>query len=171
MRGIHRSPVNSLQKGQWRGDLMFSLICVWINAWVNNIEAGDLRHHCAHYDVIVMIDIVSMDVDDTLNTDHPIAIISKRNSHWSLNGNTPLFFKFDGYSIIYSPCNIIYIIVLRIVSSRCVDISQCLIWQSYNCRTCCVILNLIPHSFNVATYDHLVWLPVKYVLFFPPTHY
>ena len=23
-------------KGQWRGALMFSLICVWINRWVNN---------------------------------------------------------------------------------------------------------------------------------------
>ena len=37
-RGIHRSPVNSPQKGQWRGALMFSLICVWINGWVNNHE-------------------------------------------------------------------------------------------------------------------------------------
>ena len=54
VRGIHRSPVNSPHKGQWRGALMFSLICVWINGWVNNLEAGDLRRHCAHYDVIVM---------------------------------------------------------------------------------------------------------------------
>ena len=54
VRGIHRSPVNSPHKGQWRGALMFSLICVWINDWVNNREAGDLRHYRAHYDVIVM---------------------------------------------------------------------------------------------------------------------
>ena len=27
----HQSPVNSLHKGQWRGALIFSLICVWIN--------------------------------------------------------------------------------------------------------------------------------------------
>ena len=33
---------------------MFSLICVLINGWVNNREAGDLRRHRAHYDVIVM---------------------------------------------------------------------------------------------------------------------
>ena len=26
----------------------------WINSWVNNREAGDLRRHCAHYDIIVM---------------------------------------------------------------------------------------------------------------------
>ena len=54
VRGIHRSPVNSPHKGQWRGALMFSLICVWINGWVNNGEAGDLKRCRAHYDVIVM---------------------------------------------------------------------------------------------------------------------
>ena len=53
VRGIHWSPVNSPHKGQWRGALMFSLICVWINDWVNNREAGDLRRYRAHYDVIV----------------------------------------------------------------------------------------------------------------------
>ena len=54
VRGIHRSPVNSPHKGQWHGTLMFSLICAWINGWANNREAGDLRRHRAHYDVIVM---------------------------------------------------------------------------------------------------------------------
>ena len=49
-----KSPVNSPHKGQCRGALMFSLICVWINGWVNNREAGDLRRHRAHYDVTVM---------------------------------------------------------------------------------------------------------------------
>ena len=33
---------------------MFSLIRVWINGRVNNREAGDLRRHRGHYDVIVM---------------------------------------------------------------------------------------------------------------------
>ena len=51
VRGIHRSPVNFPRKGQWRGALMFSLICAWINGYR---EAGDLRRHRAHYDVIVM---------------------------------------------------------------------------------------------------------------------
>ena len=55
VRGIHRSPVNSPHKGQRRGALMFSLIFVWINSWVNNREAGDLRRHRAHYDAIVMV--------------------------------------------------------------------------------------------------------------------
>ena len=39
---------------QWRGALIFSLICAWINGWVNNGEAGDLRRHRPHYDVTVM---------------------------------------------------------------------------------------------------------------------
>ena len=33
---------------------MFSLVCAWIHGRVNNREAGDLRRHRAHYDVIVM---------------------------------------------------------------------------------------------------------------------
>ena len=53
--GIHRWPVNSPHKGQWRRALMFSLICAWINGWVNNREAGDLRRHHTHYDVTVML--------------------------------------------------------------------------------------------------------------------
>ena len=54
VRGIHRSPVNSPHKGQWRGALMFSMICARINGWVYNGEAGDLRRNRAHYDVTVM---------------------------------------------------------------------------------------------------------------------
>ena len=54
VRGIHRSTVNSPHKGQWRGALMFSLICARINGWVNSSEADDLRRYCVHYDVIVM---------------------------------------------------------------------------------------------------------------------
>ena len=56
VRGIHRSP----HKGQWRGALMFSLICVWINDWVNNSEAGDLRRNLAHCDVIVIKWLLSL---------------------------------------------------------------------------------------------------------------
>ena len=43
------------------GSLMFSFICVWINSWVNNREAGDLRRFRAHYDVIVMSDLIILD--------------------------------------------------------------------------------------------------------------
>ena len=44
---------------QWRGPLMFSLICAWIDGLVNNGEAGNLRRYRAQYDVIVMQDWLS----------------------------------------------------------------------------------------------------------------
>ena len=59
VRGIHRSPVNSPHKGQWRGALIFILICARINGWVNNCKAGDLTRNRAHYDVIVMRNAVT----------------------------------------------------------------------------------------------------------------
>ena len=46
VRRIHRWPMNSPYKSQWRGALMFSFICAW---------TGDLRRHRAHYEVIAMI--------------------------------------------------------------------------------------------------------------------
>ena len=49
-----RGLVNSPRKGQWRGALVFSVIDAQINGWVNTGEAGDLRSHHTHYDVIVM---------------------------------------------------------------------------------------------------------------------
>ena len=55
VRGIHRSPLNSPHKGQWREALMFSLICAWINTWLNNRETGDFKRYSAHYNVIVMV--------------------------------------------------------------------------------------------------------------------
>ena len=48
------SPVTP-HKDQWCGSLIFPLICAWINGWVNNREAGDLRRHRAHHDVTVML--------------------------------------------------------------------------------------------------------------------
>ena len=59
VQGIHWSPLNSPHKGHCRETLMFSLICVWINGWVYNRRAGDLRQHRAHYDVAVMNDFIS----------------------------------------------------------------------------------------------------------------
>ena len=49
------SPVNSPHKGQWRGALMFPLICIWVNDWVNSREVGDLRRYRDHNDVTVMM--------------------------------------------------------------------------------------------------------------------
>ena len=57
--GIHRWPVNSPHKGQWRGALMFSMICAWTNGWVNNRDADHFRRRCTHYDVTVGCDSIS----------------------------------------------------------------------------------------------------------------
>ena len=52
VRGIHRSPVNSPHKGQWRGALMFSLTCAWINgckqsgSWWLETPSRSLWRHC-----------------------------------------------------------------------------------------------------------------------------
>ena len=54
VREIHRSLVNYLHKGQWQGALIFSLICASTNGGANYRDAGDLRRHCAHYDVTVI---------------------------------------------------------------------------------------------------------------------
>ena len=50
LREIHRSPVDSPHKGQWRGALMFSLICACIIAWAENWDAGDLRRNRVYYE-------------------------------------------------------------------------------------------------------------------------
>ena len=55
VRGIHRSAVNPPHKGQWRGALMFSLMRAWTDGWANHRDAGDLRHHRAHYAVTLML--------------------------------------------------------------------------------------------------------------------
>ena len=47
------SPVTGY-KSQWRIALIFSLIYAWINGWVNNGEAADLRRRRSHYVVSVM---------------------------------------------------------------------------------------------------------------------
>ena len=51
---------------------MFSLICVWINGWVNNSEAGDLRRHRGHYDVTVMDFIIIIAVLIESCTKNPV---------------------------------------------------------------------------------------------------
>ena len=82
--GIHRSPVNSPHKGQWRGTLMFSLICVWINGWVNNRDDGDLRRYGVRYDVTVMLKMRCIKINGVPR--HPLCMVLQLV--WtSINGN------------------------------------------------------------------------------------
>ena len=50
------SPVKGNDAGLW----CFLWSAPWINGWVNNREAGDLRRHRAHYDVIVMMNLIAI---------------------------------------------------------------------------------------------------------------
>ena len=54
VRGIHRLPVKSPTKASDLELRRFLLSAPWINGWIDNREAGDLRRHRTHYDVIVM---------------------------------------------------------------------------------------------------------------------
>ena len=56
VRGIHRSRWFPHTRASDAELWCFLLICVWINGWVNNRKAGDLRRHRRHYDVTVMKD-------------------------------------------------------------------------------------------------------------------
>ena len=70
---IHRSPVNSPHKGQWRRALMFRLICARTNGRVNNRGADNLRRHHAHYAVSVTSEtpcIISQETWTTLGWRH-----------------------------------------------------------------------------------------------------
>ena len=87
VQGIHRSQVNSPQKSQWRGALMFSLICVWVNGWGNNPEAGDLRCNCTHHDVIVMIMHLSAFCSDLTELIHSLRW--RHNDHAGVSNHQP----------------------------------------------------------------------------------
>ena len=79
-------PVNSPHKGQWHGALIFSLICAWINDWVNNREAGDLRRHRGHYDVIVM---TWEEVNCDLNESAVLPLHWRHNDHDGVSNHQP----------------------------------------------------------------------------------
>ena len=120
VRGIHRPSVNSPHKGQWRGALMFSLICAWINGSAKNCNAGDLRRHHAHYDVTIMrqLDLIGHQASSPINDRQAICHIAPRVCHpqphklttkqqWSylgfrgrLRGRVSLF-RFDRYNVCF----------------------------------------------------------------------
>ena len=51
VRGIHRWPLDSPQKGQWRGAFIFSLMYAWTNGLANTRDADGLRRYRARWDV------------------------------------------------------------------------------------------------------------------------
>ena len=75
VREIHRFPVNSTHKGQWRGALIFSDIFARINDWVNNGEAGEFETQSCplwRHRIKIVILITSLEV--------PVVILTKFTS-------------------------------------------------------------------------------------------
>ena len=62
------SALLALCVGNSRGASIFFFICAWINGWVNNPEAGDLRRHRAHCDVRVMVSQLHPDYQHASST-------------------------------------------------------------------------------------------------------
>ena len=93
-------PVNSPHKCQRRGALVFSFICVWINDWVSNRKAGDLRRHRGHYDVNVMWKNTDSVVLYVMNVSQLLLIIAMFVCYlWFMM--TPSYgaaFRFNGHS-------------------------------------------------------------------------
>ena len=96
---------------------MFSLICAWINRWVNNRKAGDLRHHRGHYDVIAMYNRISL---GPLNTTFLTTGVMLNATLWT--PHDPANTRRYNNAIITSDCRfyaitVFYDIVYRFVSS------------------------------------------------------
>ena len=120
VRGIHRSTVNSPHKGQWRGALMYSLIWVWINGLVNNVEAGVLRRHRVHYDVTVM---------SLLKIDVRCDILRKAGVLWWYNYNEitlGMFIYTLGKKGCYTPGLCVFFVIISISSVR--EIQGQVVW-------------------------------------------
>ena len=101
VRGIHRSPVNSATKAS-DAELWYFFICAWINGWVNNHGAGDLRHHRAHYAVTVkaVLTHLGRDMKDAVSqTTFSSAFLLIKILEFRLKFHWILFFKFPINSI------------------------------------------------------------------------
>ena len=67
---------------------MFSLICTWIKSWVNNPEAGDLRHH---------YDVINGERYKTYVSQYTTGWKTLEWEGWDVIKNCLQFFKFDSY--------------------------------------------------------------------------
>ena len=85
--GIHRDRWIPRTKGQWRGALMFSLICVWINGWVKNRWAGDLIRHRGHFDVNVMLRAILEEIPQPSSIEISFKIAYQNISFWYSTGS------------------------------------------------------------------------------------
>ena len=127
--GIHRSTMNSPHTGQKCGALMFSLICAWINGWVNSREAGELRRHRGHYDVSVMFCIFSQTFQRNMGEHTETGI------HWlrlrTFNGSF-FFFLFLRVPLTHLPVDKMAPILQTIVSDAFSWIKSFVFWLKFH---------------------------------------
>ena len=76
------------------------LLCPWINGWVNNRKAGDLRRRRAHYDITVMVKCVigahaRVIYQGTVSITHTIQNIEKCQNDCSLWERYSSLYGFD----------------------------------------------------------------------------
>ena len=72
-------------------ELFLSLVCAWINVWVNKREAGDLRRYRAHYDITVMVTVCkSRDIMSVVEIIAPICRQGICYNHDDVGWSVPL---------------------------------------------------------------------------------
>ena len=82
MRGIHRSPVNSPPTKASDTEFWYFIWSTWINGWVNDGDAGDLRRHSSLYDVTVMEGSVIREAKASLLVPwYAICFVNTRNTY------------------------------------------------------------------------------------------
>ena len=132
VRGIHRSPVKSPHKGQWRGALMFSLTCVWINGWINNHKAGNLIRYRVHYDVIVMNWVTPAESAHCQIPQHMFSILPGK-----LNFTVTHICCFNRYVSSFCPVYITQIIIIWWHQQSCILVS---LWR-HRCSCCSIVMS------------------------------
>ena len=113
VREIHRSPVDSPHKSQWRRALIFSLICAWTNSWVNNRDAGVLSHHDAYYDVTVMWGCLPVLLMQGITQQHlwttPVTLRVSARARWTnFQHCSTLFLNFWTSDHLFKMCSFVW---------------------------------------------------------------
>ena len=142
-------------KGQWRRALMLLLICAWINSWINNRDAGDLRRHRAHYDVTVMIKIPT----DTVSIKFGTCTSNKRSSHCTWVPRGPNYHHRCTYGCVCVAC--LYIIK---ISVACVNEKEYfLLSQLMHFVFSTKFHNLVQFSYTNTGYCIYRWVQISLV--------
>ena len=108
-------------KGQWRGALMFSLMCVWINGWINNGKAGDLRRYRAHY-----VRHLNEKINTVTHNKHTVTYTCQdiQNASISLRLICQLFHMANVIGVI-SKCNLYIYVLLILKDAYLMKTQQC----------------------------------------------